>query len=80
MQEVYVQEDMFTTKKEEPPEQSATRRRQIKEDHQEQRPATQQTFDFSRVDFINNLQIRQSVARAGQRLIEIQQRRRTGGT
>mgnify|MGYP000914759937 CR=1 FL=1 len=78
MQEVYVQEDMFSTKKEEPQEQAATPRRRIEENHQEQ-PSTaeQQTLDFSRFDFTTNLQIRESVARGAQKLIEIQQRRRT---
>jgi hypothetical protein len=79
MQEANVQEDMFITKKEEPSEQAVTPRRRIEEEQEEQRSSAQQTFDFSGVDF-SNPQVRECIARASRRLIEIQQRRRTGGT
>ena len=40
------------------------------------RRIAEEPYDFSQIDFTNNPQIRESVARGARRLIEIQQRHR----
>jgi hypothetical protein len=79
MQETYVQEDMFAIEEKAQPEQAVAPRRRVIDQQQRERRLDQQVFDFSGVDF-SNAQVRQSVARAANILIEAPKRRRTGGT
>ena len=76
MQETHVQEDMFAI--EEKPQAVAPRRRIAEEQHRERR-LDQQVFDFSGVDF-SRPEVKQSVTRAANILIDASKRRRAGGT
>jgi hypothetical protein len=75
MQETYVQEDMFA--KQEKPQAVVPRRRIAEEQHRERR-LDQQVFDFSGVDF-SRPEVKQSVTRAANILIDASKRRRAGG-
>jgi hypothetical protein len=78
MQETHVQKDMFTKEEESPSEQAAAPRRRIREEGQRERRLDQQVFDFSGVDF-SRPEVKQSVTRAANILIDAA-RRRAGGT
>jgi hypothetical protein len=79
MQETYVQKDMFAIEGKPPAgEQAVVPRRRIAEEQQRGRRLDQQVFDFSGVDF-SRPEVRQSVARAANILIDAQKRRRAGG-
>jgi hypothetical protein len=77
MQETHVQEDVFA--REEPQvQQSVEPRRRIAEEQHRERRLNQQVFDFSKVDF-SRPEVKQSVTRAANILIDRANRRRLGG-
>ena len=80
MQETYVQKDMFAIEEKTPTdEQAVAPRRRVVDEQQRERRLDQEVFDFSGVDF-SRPEVRQSLARAANILIDAQNRRRAGGT
>jgi hypothetical protein len=79
MQENYVQKDMSTIEEKAQPEQATKPRRRIVKEQPQVRRLEQQVLDLSGVDFTRP-EVKESVTRAANRLIEIaQKRRRLGG-
>jgi hypothetical protein len=76
MQEQYVQMDMFAIEEATP--KAAERRRRIHKEEEPERPVTQRRIDFSRFDFTRD-EVRQSLARAANIILEMQQARRKPG-
>jgi hypothetical protein len=76
MKETHVQEDMFAI--EEKP-QAVVPRRRIAQEQRRERRLDQPVFDFSGVDF-SRPEVKQSLARAANILIDASRRRRAGRT
>jgi hypothetical protein len=80
MQENYVQKDMFTTEEKTQAQETGTPRRRIAEEQHRERRLNQQVLDLSGVD-LTRPEVKESITRAANRLIEIaQKRRRLGGS